>query len=128
MEEKKEEGEPGAPTKFDPQDDQDLFGSIFGNEEGAKEAAAQDLQAASNVMDEPAGATPEESQAAANANPSAEEELMGILDQEISEEGGDVPQMTLEELLGEDEEEEKKPFGDEIVTEDEAVAMSRKEG
>jgi len=128
LEEKKEEGEPGAPTKFDPQEDQDLFGSIFGNEEGAKEAAAQDLQAASNVMDEPAGATPEESQAAANANPSAEEELMGILDQEISEEGGDVPQMTLEELLGEDEEEEKKPFGDEIVTEDEAVAMSRKEG
>jgi hypothetical protein len=32
----------------------------------------------------------------------------------------------LADLLGEDEEEEQKPFGDDQITEDEAVEMGRK--
>jgi hypothetical protein len=34
--------------------------------------------------------------------------------------------LTLEQLLGEDEEEEEKPFGDDQITEDEAVEMTRR--
>jgi hypothetical protein len=38
-----------------------------------------------------------------------------------------APEMSLEDLLAdEDEDEEKKPFGDEQITEDEAVNMDRK--
>jgi hypothetical protein len=47
------------------------------------------------------------------------------------EEGEGEPdiEMTLEELLGmggDDEDEEEKPFGDEEITEDEAVEMDKK--
>jgi hypothetical protein len=38
-----------------------------------------------------------------------------------------TPEMSLEDLLAdEDEDEEEKPFGDEQITEDEAVSMDRK--
>ena len=60
-------------------------------------------------METPAGATPEESQADAMPEPVA----------------GEAPEMSLEDLLG-DEDEEEKPFGDEQITEDEAVNMDKK--
>jgi hypothetical protein len=130
LEEKKAGEEEDAPTQFDPQEDQDLFGSIFGGGTGEQptsqqeQAANQDLEAAANVMDTPAGATPEESQADAMGQPTAEEELQGAIDE--APEG--APEMSLEDLLSEDEEEEDedKPFGDQKISEDEAVEMTRK--
>jgi phage gp29-like protein len=121
LEEKKESGEEGESTTYNPQEDQDLFGSIFGAEgqqaatEGKQsqpetatganpQAAAADLQAAANVMDTPAGATPEESQADT-----------GISDEDIYNIFG----------LGDEEEEPQKPFGNEDITEDEAVNMNK---
>ena len=120
LEEKKEGG--GAEeeaTTFDPQQDQDVFGSIFGGEgaqptAGQEQAAAQDLNAAANVMDEPAGATPEESQSDAISEPSAQEEI--------------PPEASYEEimaLLGLTDEEPEKPFGNERISEDEAVEMDK---
>jgi hypothetical protein len=121
LEEKKDdEGEQEQGTTFDPEQDQDLFGSIFGGDQAgappAEEAAAgQELQAAANAMETPAGATPEESQADAISEPLEEDELS---DQDIMR------------LLGlpyedEDEEEGKKPFGNQIISEDEAVEMDK---
>ena len=120
LEEKKEEG--GAEeeaTTFDPEQDQDLFGSIFGGESGQptagqEQAATQDLNAAANVMDEPAGAAPEESQSDAISEPSAQGEI--------------PPEATYEEimaLLGLTDEEPEKPFGNERISEDEAVEMDK---
>jgi phage gp29-like protein len=130
LEEKKEGEEAEQPTQYDPKQDQDLFGSIFGDESGTpsaqqEQAAAQDLQSAANVMETPAGATPEESQADAISEPSPEEELGGIIDEmpEPGEEG--APEMSLEDLLA-DEDEEEEPFGDEKISEDEAVEMDKK--
>ena len=43
------------------------------------------------------------------------------------EEGEGEPEMSLADLLGDDEEEEpEKPFGDQEITEDEAVEMAKK--
>ena len=116
LEEPESGGEGEESTQYDPEKDQDLFGSVFGDEaqgsaQGGEQAAEQEIEKAANVMDEPAGATPEESQADAI---------------------GEEPWMSDEELdkiLGVNEEEpepQKKPFGDQIVTEDEAVEMARK--
>jgi hypothetical protein len=133
LEEKKAGEDSEAPTQYDPQEDQDLFGSIFGAEAGGQptaqqeQAANQDLEAAANVMDTPAGATPEESQTDAMGQPTAEEELQGAID-EIPEGGTEsAPEMSLEDLLSEDEEEEEeeKPFGNQKISEDEAVQMGR---
>jgi len=136
LEEKSGNEEVEQPTQYDPKQDEDLFGSIFGGttpegggttpNQGGEQAAAQDLQAAANVMDVPAGATPEESQSDAIGEPSPEDELGGIVD-EMPEPGEeDVPEMSLEDLLAEDSEEEEgdKPFGNENITEDEAVQMT----
>jgi hypothetical protein len=112
--EDKKEGE-GAPeegaAQFNPQQDQNLFENIFGPEgEGAqpsseqKQTAAADLQAAADEVQTPAGATPEESQADAIEEPSIDD--------------------LLNEILGGSEDEEK-PFGNERITEDEAVEMDR---
>jgi hypothetical protein len=78
-------------------------------------------------MDEPAGATPEESQADAIGQPSPEDELGGVID-EMPEPGeSGATQMSLEDLLSDDDEDEEGPFGDEKISEDEAVQMSRDE-
>ena len=121
------EGEPeGDQTTYDPQEDQDLFGSIFGGQEGGqggKEAAAADLQAAADETAMPAGADPEESQAdATDVDPAAE--LSQVID-DTPEPGSQGPlEMSLEDLLS-DEDEETKPFGNEKITEDEAVEMDK---
>ena len=124
LEDKKEDEEEET-TQYDPQQDQDLFGSIFGDEsaggaQGGEQAAAQEMEKAANVMDEPAGATPEESQADAINNPETED-----LDSLVARIMNEQP----EESLFADEEEgkgsEKKPFGDEEITEDEAVEMAK---
>jgi len=139
--EEKKEGEEEENTTFDPQQDQDLFGDIFGGEAGAaggNEAAAEaDLDAAANVMDEPAGATPEESQADAIGEPSGGDEIDNLIasltsdePEEGEEDEGDLDSISEDDelmaLLQPDEEEEpKKPFGDEKITEDEAVEMAK---
>ena len=172
LEEKKEENPEDEAVSFDPEKDKDLFGSIFGgtapNEgeqaapptEGNVDAAKEDLTAAANVMDEPEGATPEESQTDSISDPDEDQEMEDILsgmsdgeneDEDIAEpepdeedeisdeelietlglgEGEEEP-LTEEEImsiLGESEEEEEptKPFGNQIITEDEAVEMDGK--
>jgi hypothetical protein len=136
LEEKKVGGEDSAATTYDPQQDQDLVGSIFGSPEqpsaDQKAAAAADLQAAGDVMDAPAGATPEESQADATATPDAEEQLGGVAADVGSEaeEEGDYDTLIDDEdiaaLLEDEEGEESKPFGNQKISEDEAVEMDRK--
>jgi hypothetical protein len=121
LEEKKEGGEAEEATTFDPQQDQNLFGSIFGGDPAAAQGASPnaakaegDLQAAANVMKPPAGATPEESQADAISEPSAQGEI--------------PPEASYEEimaLLGLTDEEPEKPFGNERISEDEAVEMDK---
>jgi len=159
LEEKKEGGEEGEATTYNPQEDQDLSGSIFGDEAAAsadagaaapaaEQGAEEDLAAAADVMEEPAGAAPDEGV----GEPSPEDELQAVLngmeeegegdempemslddllggEQEEGEEGDEMPEMTLEELLGseDEDEEEEEPFGDEEITEDEAVEMDREE-
>ena len=146
LEEKKEEGEEGQPTTFDPEQDKDLFGSIFGAEgaqgaappAGNVAAAQEDMDKAAGEMDTPAGATPEESQADAIGEPSAEEELEAVVGG-MGEEPGATPEESQTEgeysdddiynLLGLDDEEEEeptKPFGNQTISEDEAVEMDRK--
>jgi hypothetical protein len=140
LEEKKDDGAAEEATTFDPKQDQDLFGSIFGGEgaqptAGQEQAATQDLNAAANVMDEPAGATPEESQSDAIDTPSAQDQAASAM------EGENVPGATPEEsqsdmsddeimdLLGMSGEElpaPQKPFGNERISEDEAVEMDKR--
>ena len=163
LEEKKEENPEDEAVSFDPEKDKDLFGSIFGGTtpeggeqaapptEGNVDAAKEDLTAAANVMDEPEGATPEESQTDAISEPDEDQEMEDILggmsdeegddeEDEISDEElmetlglgeGEEEPLTEEEImsiLGESEEEEEptKPFGNQIITEDEAVEMDGK--
>jgi hypothetical protein len=168
LEEKSQKQEAEEGTTFDPQQDQDLFGSIFGDEAGAQpspqqeqaaagdvqeagqdqdpfdsifgnegeqpspqqeQAAAGDIQEAADTMEMPAGAAPEEGQSDAIDEPTPEEQLGDI-------EGGQAsPETSLDEELdylwdNEPEEsisdEEEKPFGNQKISEDEAVEMDRK--
>jgi hypothetical protein len=143
LEEKKEgEGAEDEPTTFDPQKDQDLFGSIFGGGQpestgGGAAAAGQELQAAADVMETPEGATPEESQADAIGEPSAEDEMDAVLggmdapepgaEPEESQTDSDISDDDIYNLLGlgEEEDEPQKPFGNETISEDEAVEMDK---
>ena len=147
LEEKKEEGEEGQPTTFDPEQDKDLFGSIFGADgaqgstppSGNVAAAQEDIDKSAGEMDTPAGATPEESQADAIGEPSAEDQLEEVVGG-MSGESAAAPEesQTDEEytdddiysLLGLDDEEEEeeptKPFGNQTISEDEAVEMDKK--
>jgi hypothetical protein len=136
LEEKKAGGEEEA-TTYDPQKDQDLVGSIFGADAGQpapgqEQAAAQDLDAAANVMDMPAGAAPEESQSDAVGAPSAQDQMGGAASKATTEAApGSEQWMSDEEidrLLGGMGEEQapQKPFGNQKISEDEAVEMDRK--
>ena len=139
LEEKKEGQESEEGTTFDPQKDQDLFGSIFGDQsaQGAtgqptpqqQQAAEGDLQAAANEMNMPAGAAPEEGQADAVSSPSPQDQAAAInpgggpeassLDEELDFLWDNEPEESISD-------EEEKPFGNERITEDEAVEMDRK--
>ena len=102
---------------------------------GNVDAAKEDLTAAANVMDEPEGATPEESQTDAISEPDEDQEmediLGGMVDEETEEGGEDeISDEELAEIMGlggesEEEEEPTKPFGNQIITEDEAVEMDK---
>ena len=143
LEDKKEgEGAEDEPTTFDPQEDQDLFGSIFGGGQpetapSGEAKAEQKLQAAADVMETPEGATPEESQADAISEPSAEDEMdavLGGMDQsdqgaepEEAQADTDISDDDIYNLLGlgNDEEQPQKTFGNETISEDEAVEMDK---
>jgi hypothetical protein len=124
LEEKSQKQEAEEGTTFDPQQDQDLFGSIFGNEGGAQpspqqeQAAAEDIQKAGDAMAMPAGAAPEEEQSDAVSEPTPEEQL-GSIDEELDFLWDNEPEESISD-------EEEKPFGNEKITEDEAVEMDRK--
>jgi hypothetical protein len=132
LEEKKPD-EAQETTTYEPQKDQDLMGSIFGGGPGQptpqqEQAAASDLQAAANVMDAPMGATPEESQTDAGGEATPEEELGSVVDDMPQGQLDSESTISLEDLMGDEEEgsEESKPFGDEGISEDEAVEMTRR--
>ena len=145
---------------YDPQKDQDLFGSIFGSgaetpgQPAAGAAAAEgEIQKAANEMDSPPGATPEESQADAISAPSASDQLGAVAESDdepgatpeesqadVSPESemdevlkefdtdndGEISDEELSAMLGLSEEEKPvKPFGNERITEDEAVEMDK---
>ena len=132
--EEKQAEDAEQPTQFNPEEDQDLFGNIFGGGQPTPEqqqAASKDLNAAANVMDEPAGATPEESQTETMSTPTPQEQLGGEASQAAAKAPPDSEQwMTdeeIEKLLGGlGDESPEKPFGNQIITEDEAVDMDRK--
>ena len=136
LEEKKAgEGQEEEGTTFDPQKDQDLFGSIFGDQAGGgqpspqqEQAAAGDIQAAADEMAMPAGAAPEESQADAISTPTPDEQVEAIAPEEgesdLDDELDFLWDNEPEESISGDEEE--KPFGNQKISEDEAVEMDRK--
>ena len=140
LEDKKESGGEDENTMYDPQKDQDLYGSIFGNEAAAggapapeqQAAANQDMEAAADITAAPAGETPEESQAGISGEPSVDDELDAMLGGMPEDEEDYDTLFDDDELKGlltsEEEEEEKQPFGNEKITEDEAVAMSNRKG
>jgi hypothetical protein len=143
LEEKQEGGNEDEATTYNPEQDQDLFGSIFGSggeqpgqpSPQQEQAAQQDLNAAANVMDMPAGAAPEESQSDAMSTPSAQSQLGGAASDATAEAAPNSEQwMTDEEIdkllggMGDEEQEQggNKPFGNQRISEDEAVEMDRK--
>jgi hypothetical protein len=137
-----EGGQPPQPpsegeTTSNPQQDQDLFGSIFDDEGDQpasptpeqEQAAAGDIQSAADTMAMPEGAAPEEGQSDAIDEPSPEEQLAAVMG---DEEG---PETNLNDELdflwdNEPEEsisdEEETPFGNQKISEDEAVEMDNK--
>ena len=115
LEDKKPSEEGGSEeTQFDPKQDQNLFENIFGSEGQAtgqptpeqEQAAATDLQAAANETAMAPGAAPEETQTDTAGEPSAADQLDSILG--IS-----------------NEDNTQKPFGNQKITEDQAVEMDR---
>lgn len=113
-------------TTYNPQQDQDLFGSIFGGESGPtpgqKAAAEGDLEAAKAEVAAPEGAIPEESNSGMIQSASPEDELAQAIDELPGEDD-----QSLDELFGSLwDNEQVKPFGDEKITEDEAVDMDKK--
>jgi hypothetical protein len=137
LEEKSQKQEEEQGTTYDPQQDQDLFGSIFGGEGDQptsptpeqEQAAASDIQSAADTMAMPEGAAPEEGQSDAIDEPSPEDQIDAVLE---DQEG---PETNLDDELdflwdNEPEEsisdEEEKPFGNQKISEDEAVEMDNK--
>ena len=126
-----EEGEGEQGTTFNPEQDKDLFNSIFGAGSptpGQEKAAQEDLDAAAAVTGEAPGATPEESQTDSISNPSPTDQTGAAGFPALSDGEEDLSDQEILALLGltEEEEEPTKPFGNQIITEDEAVDMDRK--
>jgi hypothetical protein len=122
LEQKSENQEEEQGATFDPEEDKDLFGDIFGGSAGEpspeqEQVAAQDLEKAANVMDEEPGAVPEEAQ-----TDTIPTESDGLSEEQLYQLLGIDPTS----LEPEDEEESNKPFGNQGITEDEAVEMDRK--
>jgi len=142
LEEKEVSEEESTETTYDPQEDQDLFESVMDEEGGATagqpagdtQAAAADLQAAADETALPEGAAPEESQADAIGQPAVAEQAAQPPQPPVADpaEGSDISDIDIEALIAmmdePDEEREKstKPFGNQIITEDEAVSMDGK--
>ena len=138
LEEKEVSEEESTETTYDPQEDQDLFESVMDEEGGATagqpagdtQAAAADLQAAADETALPEGAAPEESQADAIGQPTVAEQAAQPPVADPAE-GTDISDSDIEALIAmmdePDEEREKstKPFGNQIITEDEAVEMDK---
>jgi hypothetical protein len=138
LEQKSAEGEQqeDTGTTFDPEQDKDLFNSIFGGDASGttgapgtqqQEAAQADLDAAAAVTAEAPGATPEESQADAISNPAPTEQLSAPETNSLEEE--ELSDQEILALLGLSDEEETpettKPFGNQKISEDEAVEMDK---
>jgi hypothetical protein len=142
LEEKEISEEQSNETTFDPQADQNLFESVMGGEEGAAaeqpagattegtQAAAADMQAAADETALPEGAAPEESQADAIDQPPAVEQAG---EPPVAEQaaGTDMTDSDIEALIAmmdqplEEEEQPTKPFGNQTITEDQAVEMDK---
>jgi len=142
LEEKEISEEESNETTYDPETDQNLFESVMGGEEGATteqpagatpegtQAAAADMQAAADETALPEGAAPEESQADAIDQPPAVEQAG---EPPVAEQaaGTDMTDSDIEALIAmmdqplEEEEQPTKPFGNQTITEDQAVEMDK---
>ena len=116
------------------------YHNIFGPEgqgsqpsPGQEQAAATDLQAAANETAMAPGAAPEEAQTETSGEPSVDGQLNSVLGSSSS--GQPAPDTALSDdelselydILGiGGESDAQKPFGNEKITEDEAVDMDRK--
>jgi hypothetical protein len=129
--------EAGGNTTYDPEQDQDLFGSIFGNEASGELPPAEgggvatEQEAASNLpAEEPAATTPPENDQK-NIGAPTDDDINTLLDEQPEEsffdDENDEELDPFDEILG-DEDQPKKPFGNEQITEDEAVRLSADEG
>lgn len=139
LEEKSQKDEEAEGTTFDPQQDQDLFGSIFGGGgQGAagqqptpqqEQAAAGDVQQAANVMDMPEGAAPEEGQTETVEPPAPGEQAQAIAPEgggsELDDELNFLWDNEPEESISDEGGKGQKPFGDQGISEDEAVEMNK---
>jgi hypothetical protein len=145
LDEKKDSSDQaGDATTFNPQEDQDLFGSIFGNDasgeqapvEGGGEAVpAEDPNLPPAAPEQPEAVSEEQTPAPVAEEPTTEQPVEKDPYDDVfggEETSGSEPSM--EEIMGlldlNDEEEEpaKKPFGNEEITEDEATNLARDEG
>ena len=129
--------EAGGNTTYDPEQDQDLFGSIFGNEASGELPPAEgggvatEQEAAGNLpAEEPAATTPPENDQK-NIGAPTDDDINTLLDEQPEEsffdDENDEELDPFDEILG-DEDQPKKPFGNEQITEDEAVRLSADEG
>ena len=138
LEEREVSEEESTETTYDPQEDQDLFGSVMeqpaeATPEESSAVAATDLQAAADETALPEGAAPEESQADAIEQPAVAEQAAQPPQPPVADpsEGTDISDIDIEALIAmmdepdEEREEPTKPFGNQIITEDEAVEMDK---
>lgn len=122
------EGEAGDTTTFDPEQDQDLFGSVFGDP-AAGELPPTEGGGETGTSEPLTAETPEAKPTEETAEKDPYDEVFG------NEEGeGTTSELSMEEVLsllgldGTDEQPQKKPFGNEQISEDEAVRLSADEG
>ena len=133
LEEKEVSEEESTETTYDPQEDQDLFGSVMEQPTEGTQAAATDLQAAADETALPAGAAPEESQADAIEQPAVAEQAAQPTQPPVADpsEGTDISDIDIDALIAmmdepdPEREEPTKPFGNQSITEDEAVEMDK---
>ena len=125
----KKEGAEGEPVKYDAQQDQDLFGSIFGDQAAAEAGGAktgegeakaeEDLTAAADEMEMPEGAAPEESEADATPEPSAEDQLSDISDS-LEENEGEREIEAMSDEMPEGDEDDEEDLADDAESSEES--------
>jgi hypothetical protein len=120
----------GDATTYNPQEDKDLFGSIFGNGENGEIPPTEGGGQAAPQMGDANQLPPAQGQA--TPEPAGEKDMYDDVFGGEEESPGAEPSLDeIMSILGLNEQEEqpaKKPFGNEKITEDEATDLAAKEG